>query len=183
MDLVKFKSAKYPNINQWAAEINYACEGTTVPPCLLAAIVQRESKGRNILQEGMPPGADCGVGLCQITSGVDWSSLTHPTYDQLDLLTPSSNLHVAVNNFLEGLIKSATEAQAASPVSFEAACRGQIVFAAACGYNAGWGNVQRALIASADADSFIPTTSGAEGPYGANVLELYTGFVEESHAA
>lgn len=179
MDLVKFSAPSVPAINQWADAINLACEGTNVPPCLLAAIVARETGGRNILQEGMPPGAGCGVGLCQITSGVDWSSIDHPSYDGLALLTPSSNLHVAVYNFLSGLVGSAVAAQASSPVSFAAACRGQVVFAAAAGYNAGWGKVELALSLSVDADQY--TTSGEDGPYAADVLAKYLAFVAESH--
>lgn len=176
MDLVAFNAPSDPTIQQWRAEINYACEGTNVPPCLLAAIIKRETNGRNVLQEGMSPGPGCGCGLTQITSGVDWTDLEHPKYDSLDLLTPSSNLHVAVNNFLEPLIKNAQDAQFASPESFKAACRGQQVFAVACGYNAGWGKVEQALTLSIDADQY--TTDN----YGTDVLQKYVDFVTESHA-
>ena len=47
---------------------------------MLAAIVCRETGGQNILQIGMAPGPGCGVGLTQITSGVDWSVASAPTY-------------------------------------------------------------------------------------------------------
>ena len=174
--MVKFRAPSVPTVNQWAAAINFACEGTSVPPCLLAAIVSRESGGRNIYQEGMPAGANCGVGLCQITYGVDWST-PRPTYDGLDLLTPSSNLHIAVYSFLTELVADAEAAQRSTPASFQAACRGQIVFAAAAGYNAGWAKVELALSNSVDADQY--TTAG----YAADVLGKYEAFVEESHRA
>ncbi len=176
MDMVKFCVPSVPAVNQWADAINLACEGTNVPPCLLAAIVMRETGGRNILQEGVPPGDGCGVGLCQITYGVDWSSMDHPSYDGLDLLRPSSNLHVAVYSFLTGLVANAISAQAKYPASFRAACRGQVAFAAAAGYNSGWGEVERAIVLGINADQY--TTDG----YASDVLRKYEAFVAESHA-
>lgn len=181
MDLVKFSAPSDPAVNQWAADINAACYGTNVPPCLLAAIIKRESKGRNIFQEGMLPGPGCGVGLCQITYAVDWASLDHPTYGGLDLTVPANNLRVAVRDFLSGLVASAVVAQKESPISFTVSCKGQIVYAVACGYNAGWDGVARAMAASQLADTFIPTTGGEDGPYGENVLAIYTAYVNESH--
>jgi hypothetical protein len=175
MDLIAFKYPSDPDVNRWAAEINYACEGTTVPPCLLAAIVKRESLGLNVFQEGVPRGAGCGVGLCQITYGVDWSDVNQPTYDNLNLLVPSSNLHVAVNNFLEPLVAQATAAQRGQPIAFAASCKGQVAYAVAAGYNAGWGAVEAAMLQNVDADT--KTTD----QYAQAVFERYLAYVAASH--
>lgn len=174
MDLVKFKAPSAPAINQWASQINHACSGTNVPPCLLAAIVARESNGRNVFQAGVPMGPGCGVGLCQITFGVNWET-DRPTFNGLDLLTPSSNLHVAVYSFLIDLIGNAVAAQRNDTAAFGRACRGQVVFAAAAGYNAGWGKVELALALGVDADEY--TTDG----YAGDVFNRYLAFVTESH--
>lgn len=176
MDKVTFKSAKHPEIQLWANQINVACAGTIVPACLLAAIVSRETEGKNIYQIGVPRGEGCGVGLCQITAGVNWSDINNPTFNGKNLMDPATNLCVAVDDFLIGLVQNAQDAQFTSPVSFKAACRNQQAFAAAAGYNAGWGKVEEALEQSVDADRY--TTND----YAADVLQRYTNFVAESHA-
>jgi hypothetical protein len=176
MDFVRFKSPSHPALNALAPQINAEAEIAKIAPCLLAAIVARETGGRNILQEGMPPGPGCGVGLCQITAGVSWTSITRPTFQGYDLLNESDNLYVAAAYFLSPLASSAARAQAANPAAFATSCRGQIVYAVAAGFNAGWGEVQSALARGADADG--GTTNG----YAADILSKYTAFVAESHA-
>jgi hypothetical protein len=53
-----------PALQAYAAQYSAAAEATDlVQPCMLAAIVARETA------------AGCGVGLTQITSGVDWTAL------------------------------------------------------------------------------------------------------------
>lgn len=176
MDFVAFKSPSHPALNALAAKINAEAMIAKIAPCLLAAIVARETGGQNILQEGMAPGPGCGVGLCQITAGVDWSSITQPTFHGYDLLDESDNLYVAAAWFLSPLVTSAERVQEASPAAFQRSCRGQVVYAVAAGYNAGWGEVQNALLLGTDADG--GTTNG----YAVDVLAKYAAFVAESHA-
>ena len=94
--------------------INNQARAAGVPPCALAAIVMRESGGKNIMQVGVPPGPGCGVGLTQITYGVDWSSPANPTYAlngvTYSLMDPSSNLYVAAKGFLVSAITGASPA-------------------------------------------------------------------------
>jgi len=176
MDFVAFKSSANPAVGALAPPINAAAQAAQIPPCLLAAIVARETGGRNILQIGVAPGPGCGCGLCQITAGVSWASITNPTYEGYPLLVPSENLHVAAVFFLAPLLVSAQRAQTERPGEFAASCRGQVVFAVAAGYNAGWGKVQLAMLEGVDADT--QTTNG----YAADVLSRYEAFVVESHA-
>jgi hypothetical protein len=70
-------------------------------PCMLAAIVDRESGGENILQRGMIPGPGVGAGICQITFGVQWRGVfpSYPGYG--NLMDPLTNLRVAAHEFLE----------------------------------------------------------------------------------
>jgi hypothetical protein len=169
--------AAHPELMQYRNDIQYASDQAGIPACLLAAIVWRESGGQNIYQIGMPKGPGCGVGLTQITAGVDWTNPNDPTYQGSHLMTPADNLYVAANYFLKGLVQNAQAAEANSPQAFQASCRGQIVFAAACGYNAGWGAVQNAMQQGVDVDTM--TTNG----YGADVLAKYVTLVNDSHQA
>jgi hypothetical protein len=108
-----------PALQAYAAQYLAAAKATDlVQPCMLAAIVARETGGQNILQIGMPPGPGCGVGLTQITSGVDWT-----------LLDPQTNLRVCAHEFVEPLLTMFPDNHLA-------------VFAA---YNVGAGNVQQEL--------------------------------------
>jgi hypothetical protein len=175
MDFVQFNDPSQPALMAHRNDIQYAADQAGIPSCLLAAIVWRESGGQNVYQEGVPRGPGCGVGLAQITAGVDWSNPDDPTYQGYHLMTPADNLYVAANFFLKGLVQSASNAQAHDPLAFSNACRGQIVFAVACGYNAGWGAVQSALQQGVDADT--RTTNG----YGADVLAKYIALVNASH--
>jgi Transglycosylase SLT domain len=175
MDFVKFNDPAHPELMKYQNDILYASAQANIPSCLLAAIVLRESGGQNILQHGVPPGPGCGVGLTQITAGVDWANMGDPTYQGYHMLKPADNLYVAANFFLRGLVKSAESAKANDPAAFEKSCRGQLVFAVACGYNAGWGAVESAMSQGVDADT--KTTNG----YGADVLAKYSMLVADSH--
>lgn len=175
MDFVKFNDPQQPALMAYRNDIQYASDQAGIPSCLLAAIVWRESGGQNIYQEGVPKGVGCGVGLTQITAGVDWSDPNDPTYQGYHLMTPAENLYVAANYFLRGLLQNAQQAQANDPQAFAQACRNQLIFATACGYNAGWGAVTRAIAQGVDADS--ETTNG----YGGDVLMKYITLANGSH--
>jgi hypothetical protein len=175
MDFVKFNDPSHPELMKYQSDIVYASGKANIPSCLLAAIVWRESGGQNILQIGMQPGPGCGVGLTQITAGVDWSNIKDPMYQGYHLMVPADNLYVAANYFLRGLVQSAQNAESNNPAAFQQSCRGQIIFAAACGYNAGWGAVSAAMNQGVDADT--KTTNG----YGADVLAKYISLVNDSH--
>lgn len=175
VDFVKFNVPAHPELMQYQNDIIYASGQANIPSCLLAAIVWRESGGQNIYQIGVPKGPGCGVGLTQITAGVDWTNTNDPTYQGYHLMTPSDNLFVAANYFLKGLVQSAQNAETNNLAAFQKSCRGQIVFAVACGYNAGWGAVSAAMNQGVDADT--KTTNG----YGADVLSKYIELVNASH--
>src|SRR5690348_12706449 len=120
-----------------------AMETKLVGPCMLAAIVQRESGGRNILQEGALPGPGAGCGLTQITYGVDWTQRAVPCYPGFGrLLDPLTNLRVSASQFLQ-------PALAAFPGNLVAA------FAA---YNLGIGGVQEEIAQGLNPDA--RTTGG-----------------------
>jgi hypothetical protein len=98
-----FRVPWHPALMQYTSLYTEAVKGCTLAdPCMLAAIVARESGGRNVLQDGMAPGPGCGVGICQVTAGVSWS-LTDPSWPGIpgSLLDPKTNLHVATHFFLE----------------------------------------------------------------------------------
>lgn len=101
-----FHVAWHPELMQYAASFHTAASETAaVDSCMLAAIVLRESGGQNILQIGMQPGPECGVGICQITYNVDWSNLLTPSYPGYgSLLDPNTNLRVAASVFLDPLL-------------------------------------------------------------------------------
>ncbi|HEY2476086.1 MAG TPA: transglycosylase SLT domain-containing protein [Candidatus Cybelea sp.] len=175
MDFVKFNDPQHPQLMQHQSDILYASGQANIPSCLLAAIVWRESGGQNVLQKGVKPGPGCGVGLSQITSGVDWADINDPKFQGYQLLQPADNLYVAANYFLKGLVQSAENAEDNNLTAFRRCCRGQIIFAAACGYNAGWGAVSAAMNQGVDADTM--TTND----YGADVLAKYITLVNDSH--
>jgi len=102
-----FRVTWRPALMQYA-ELFSAAAATTesVDACMLAAIVARETGGQNILQIGVSPGPGCGVGLCQITSGVDWSVISAPAFPGYGpLLDPHTNLLVASCEFLVPLFR------------------------------------------------------------------------------
>lgn len=176
MDFVRFNDPSHPALNALRAPINNEAEIAKVPPCLLAAIVARETGGRNVFQEGMPHADGCGVGLTQITAGVCWDDAANPTFHGYRLLNEAENLYVAAAYFLAPLIASAARLQRDNPGGFEHSCKGQIVYAAAAGFNAGWGAVLRAVSQGRDCDDF--TTNR----YATDVLARYEAFVAASHA-
>jgi hypothetical protein len=167
-------------VGQWASEINAQAKVASIPSCLLAAIVNRESGGRNILQEGVPPGPGCGVGLCSITSGVSWAVLTRPEYlfqgQYWDLLDPSSNLFIAAKAFLLPALINCTTLKQLCPDTTRRFGDGQLAFYVAATFNSGFSTVTKAVYAGVSPDLY--TTDN----YGAAVLATYEQYVSESHA-
>ena len=155
-----FNVPSKPALQRYRAQFTQAAKATKlVDACMLAAIVERESGGRNILQENMPPGPGCGVGLCQVTYAVDWSDLAHPTYPGYGkLLDPLTNLRVAASAFLEPALR-------AFPGNLPAA------FAA---YNLGISGVQSEIAEGLNVDA--RTTDG----YSAAVYRNYVNFAAAS---
>lgn len=152
----------HPELMKYAAAYTTAAQSAAgrVTPCMLAAIVERESGGQNIYQAGIAHGPGCGVGLTQITFGVDWSDPAHPVYPKYgDLFDPAINLKVAAVEFLAPLLGQ-------FPDNHRAA------FAA---YNAGAGAVSRALAQGKDPDSVT-----ARGDYGSDVFFHWVNFVAVS---
>ena len=93
-------------IMQYAPLYTQAAQGCSLTePCMLAAIVDRESGGANVLQRGMIPGPGTGAGIAQITFGVQWSGPfpSYPGYG--NLMDPLTNLRVAAHEFLEPALK------------------------------------------------------------------------------
>ncbi len=156
-----FKISWRPALAAYAAQYTVAAKATDlVQPCMLAAIVCRETGGQNILQIGMPPGPGCGVGLTQITSGVDWSVASAPTYPGYGpLLDPQTNLRVCASEFLEPLLNMFSDNHLAA-------------FAA---YNVGAGNVQQELKEGLSPDAW---TTGHD--YGTSVFESWINFTAAS---
>lgn len=181
MDYIAFKplDPKDP-VGQWAESINTQARAAKIPACLLAAIVQRESGGRNILQEGVPPGPGCGCGLTQVTSSVLWLTLDKPQYkfqgQYWDLLDPSSNLFIAAKAFLLPAMINCRTLTSLCPETTARFGNGQLVFYVACSYNAGFGAVTKAVYAGVNPDKL--TTDN----YGSAVLATYEQYVAESHA-
>lgn len=150
-----------PALMQYTAAYTRAArEASLVQPCMLAAIVARETGGQNILQIGLPPGPGCGVGLTQITSNVDWSVLSTPTYPGYGpLLDAHINLLVCAVEFLDPLLRTFPDAHVAA-------------FAA---YNAGPGAVRAAQGRGLSPDAW---TTGHD--YGAAVFESWINFTAAS---
>ena len=123
----------------------------------------------------MTPGPGCGVGLCQITYGVDWTNLTRPTLNGYDLLDPYSNLYVAANFFLGPAVSECKQAQSTFADKYQASCAGQIVYGAAVAFNAGWDAVQMAMDRGIDADEY--TTDR----YATYVFDRYLYYTTTSH--
>ena len=151
----------HPELMQYAASFrNAAAQTHAVDACMLAAIVLRESGGQNILQHGMQPGPDCGVGLCQITYNVDWTNIAAPAYPGYgSLLDPDTNVRVAASVFLDPLL-------GIFPGNHVAA------FAA---YNCGPNPVEQALKAGRSPDS---VTTGQN--YGSDVFKSWINFAAAS---
>jgi hypothetical protein len=183
MDFIRFNDKSHAAIFGIASDINSEAEIGKVPPCALATTVDIESGGRNVLQEGtdtktmlLDDGTRPGVGWCQITAGVDWSNLAHPTYQGYDLWKTDDNLYVAAAFFLAPAISNAIRLQRDDPTGFSRWGDGQVLFYAFAGYNEGWGNVMRRYNAGENPDD--STTDG----YAARSIAVYNEFVAASHA-
>ena len=174
MNYVMFNAPAHSELMRYASEVNSEAEIAKAPPCFVAAIMWRETGGQNIYQTGVPRGPGCGVGLTQITSGVDWSNIDDPMLDDFHLMLPADNLYACSAYYAVPLLSRAARLQRDNSNAFDASCRGQLAFAAAAGYNAGWTAVLRAVAKGIDADAF--TTNG----YAADVLAKYKALVEES---
>lgn len=180
MDFVPFNAPDHPALNAFAFSINNQAKAAHIPPCALAAIVSVETGGRSIFQEGVAPGPGCGVGLCQITSGVDWTNLAEPTYHGGEqtwvLLDPSSNLYVAARYFLAPAIDECMALRSSHPTAMNA-WNPEILFYAFGAYNAGFGTVRAAVLEGDNPDRF--TTDD----YAARAFAAYKSFLLSSHAA
>jgi hypothetical protein len=180
MDDIEFAAPDHPGVNQWAVSINNQARAAKIPPCALAAIVANETGGRNVFQEGMPHGPGCGVGLCQITSGVDWTNSDAPTYQangqSWELLDPSSNLYVAARYYLQPALNDLLDDRVKRQAAY-ARFSGEILYFTFAAYNAGLGEVLSCVAAGDDPDAY--TTDH----YAARALKFYHQFLVESHNA
>ena len=176
MNFVDFHSPTHPALNALARTINAEARIAKVPACFLAAIVNRETGGRNIFQTGMPLGDGCGVGLTQITSGVVWNKakMDDPTFEGYHLMDEASNLYVAAAFFIAPLIQSALRLQRDAPVSFDRFGNGQVAYYAAAGYNEGWNAVLSRF------DQGIDPDGGTTDNYAKAVAAMYDAFVNEA---
>ncbi len=156
-----FNVTWHPALMAYAAQYTAAAQKTShVTPCMLAAIANRETGGTNELQIGVPPGEGCGVGITQITAGVDWSNLADPCYPGYgSLMNPQINLEVCAAAFLEPLLQRFSGDH-------------QSAFAA---YNVGAGNVEEELAKGLSPDAW---TTGAN--YGQSVFRDWINFVAAS---
>ena len=144
-----------PDIMAYEPAIDWAVDSAgnrSVSPMMVAAIIDRESNWRNIFQEGVERGTGCGVGLCQVTYGVDWTDMNKPKFRGVDLTVPRYNIAVAIRNFLLPALQ-------AFPNSHQEA------FDA---YNLGIGGVQGEIAAGESPDTF---TTG--GNYGRAVMQTW----------
>lgn len=175
MDFTKLNIPNHPAIQKYAVSINNQCEAANVPPCALAAIVANETGGQNIFQHGMPHSAGCGVGLTQITAGVDWTNPAQPTY-HMDghtwaLLDTSSNLYVAAKYFIAPAMAEFIQYRiehSTMPVP-------EILYYVFAGFNEGVGAVEWYLRHGEDPDV------GTSDHYATRALEYYHTFLSESH--
>jgi len=124
-----------------------------VTQSMLSAIISRESNFQNIFQAGVPRGPGCGVGPCQITAGVDWTDVDHPT------LAPYGDLTVVRNNLWAAVAGFLVPALVAFPGSHRDAFDS---------YNLGVGGVEQELSAGEDPDAL---TTG--GNYGTAVFDAW----------
>jgi hypothetical protein len=176
VNFVTFSASADAEVGPLADQINEACRGTVIPPCFLAAIVKRETGGRNILQIGVPPGPGCGVGVCQITYAVRWDDTSRPTFSgasgrEYDLQSVPDNLACAVVEFLTPLAGQMESLRSVSPTLYGQCAAGQILCGVAAGYNAGYAPVASAVANAQQVDS---VTTG--GNYASAVFQSYLDF-------
>jgi hypothetical protein len=140
--------------------------------------VQRESVGQNVLQTGVPPGPGCGVGLTQITYGVDWSNPKLPTFSMAgasyDLLDPGSNLLVAAGGFLAPAIAAMFNLRIDNAETMNRFST-EIAYFAFAAYNAGAGAVAQAIANGQDPNGV--TTDN----YASDTLSIYHTLCAQSH--
>jgi len=150
-----------------------------VPSCALAAIVKRESDGRNVVQDGVPRDSpDCGYGYCQITYGADRSDPNHPTFSydgrSYDLMSADGNLLVAAQAFLAPAISGMLQLRDAIGMS---KMPQEILYYAFAAYNAGAYRVSQVVRSGGNVDS-ITTDRYASG-----TLALYHTAINASEGA
>lgn len=174
MNFIRFNAPSHPELMQFQEAINAEAIIAGVPPCALAAIVWRETGGQNILQIGVTPGPGCGVGLTQITAGVDWSNITAPTLHGYNLMNPADNLYVAAAYYLAPAIAAAARLRRDNRNEFNRFGDGQQLYYAFAAYNAGSGAVQRALANGED-----PNTKTTDS-YASDTYAKYLALVQES---
>jgi hypothetical protein len=176
MDFREYMDPTNNAIDRYRLEINAQAKAATVPPCALAAIVEQESGGQNILQQGISPGPGCGVGLCQITFGVDWSDPLDPRFGRHALLTPVDNLTVGASEFLKPAIDAMITLRAFHGDYMESVNEA-LLFWVFCCYNAGIDFVEGCVKDHRDPDE--ETTAF----YGTRALTLYQRNLERSATA
>ncbi len=174
MDFRLYDDRDNPAISKYTDHINLQAKATNVPPCALAAIVEIESGGRNILQAGMPASDGCGVGLCQITYDVNWKNPAAPTYNGFALLTPSANLYVAGRYFFRPAIDAAIALRNDYRAWMDTLGDGQLLWWAFAAYNAG-----PTAIAVAAANKLDPDRATTDH-YASRSLAVYLRNVERS---
>lgn len=178
MDFVSFVApSEWKNdFPKLVASIRNQVHAALVPSCALAAIVKRESDGKNIFQVGVPHSSpDCGYGSCQITFGANRDDPEHPSYEidgkAYELFDPSSNLFVAAKGFLAPAISDMLKLRdsiGGDKMSDE------ILYYAFAAYNAGSYRVSQTLRGGGNVDN-ITTDNYASG-----TLLLYRQAVQAS---
>jgi hypothetical protein len=165
-----FDVSWHPSLMQYASLYTKAANlCKNVEPCMLAAITNRESGGRNVIQAGtnlttmlLGDGTRPGVGVCQITAGVDWTDLKSPKFETFELWDPLSNITVAARFFLQpGLDQFPNDHRAA----FDS-------------FNLGGGGVQQEIAHGVDPNAL---TTG--GNYGITVFTDWINFTAVSIGA
>ncbi len=168
MDFVAYRDPSNAAINQWAALVNQYANASSVPPCALAAIVERESGGNKDARSG-----DGGWGLAQITYGVDANGIYTATGQ--NMLDPASNLEVGAKYFLAPAIKECLLLRERYGSTMNG-INSEILYFAFIAYNAGFGTVHKSVAAGNDPDPH------STNHYGAGTLALYHTDVQRSHA-
>jgi hypothetical protein len=165
-----FNVTWHPSLMQYASLYTKAANlSKNVEPCMLAAITNRESGGRNVIQAGtnlttmlLGDGTRPGVGVCQITAGVDWTDLQSPKFQTFELWDPLSNITVAALFFLQPGLDQFPDNHRAAFDSF----------------NLGGGGVQQELDHGMDKD-----TLSTGGNYGITVFTDWINFTAVSIGA